>query len=335
MKKNIVKKVIIAFFIIGIIVIFYYLKSILNPVFFAIIIAYILNPLVKLLYKKGISKRVAVLISMLILISFFVILLYYIIPGISKDIMGILQNSDEYMSGINKYLGSINIEGMPSYLKESINFSLKRLQGAGIESLNNFFQAIVDFTMELPGYSLTPIFIYYFLIDGQHFINLINNLIPLSIRKKTKSLWYEIDSSLSSFIRSQLFLSLIISIMTFFAMIILKVKFPLIIAFINGFTNIIPYFGPVIGLLPAFLSALTESFSKALMVLAAFIIIQQLESALIAPKIMGESLGIHPVFIMIILLAGGKYFGVAGLLFSIPLAAIIKIIARYTLKNIY
>lgn len=92
-------------------------------------------------------------------------------------------------------------------------------------------------------------------------------------------------------------------------MVILKIKYPLIIAFINGIVNIIPYFGPVIGFLPAFISASSQSLNKSLIVVVVFFIIQEFESGVVAPKLMGESIGLHPVFIMIILLIGGKFFG--------------------------
>jgi predicted PurR-regulated permease PerM len=189
--------------------------------------------------------------------------------------------------------------------------------------------------MKLPTYILTPIFIYYFLIDSEHFLKLIKNIIPMNIRKKTSELWSEVDSVLSSFIRSQLILSLVIFLLTFVAMLILKVKFPIIIAFINAITNFIPYFGPIIGFVPAFLAAITQSVNKAIMVAVVFIVIQQFESSVIAPKLMGDTLGIHPVFIMIIILLGGKYFGGWGLLLSVPLAAIAKVIIKYSIRNMY
>lgn len=335
MKKINFKRILFFIIIISIILTLYLAKSILMPIFLSIILAYILNPLVKLLIKKGMSKRTAVLISILLLMSFIVIIIYYIIPGIIRDAMDILYNSDEYKNAITKYIGNIKTDGMPIYLKNVLNSNLIKVEKMGVEYLNNFFNSLLNFTMELPTYVLTPIFIYYFLIDSEHFIRLIKNIVPINIRKKTSELWNEIDRVLSSFIRSQLILSLIISVMTFIAMLILKVKFPIIIAFINGITNIIPYFGPIIGFVPAFLAAITQSVNKAILVAVAFIIIQQFESSVIAPKLMGDTLGIHPVFIMIIILLGGEYFGGWGLLLSVPFAAIVKVIIKYTVRNMY
>lgn len=335
MKKSSLKTVIFLILILSIIFIIYISRSIIAPLLFSLAVAYMLNPLVKALTNRGLGKRISVLICLLLLCGVIVIMIYFIIPGIIRDVMGILYNSDEYKVSIEKYLGSIKLDGMPAYLKNVLNSTLIKVENMGLEYLNNFFNSLLDFTMELPTYALTPVLIYYFLIDSEHFLRLIRNFIPINIRKKASELWNEVDRVLSAFIRSQLILSLVISIMTFAAMLILKIKFPLMIAVINGITNIIPYFGPVIGFIPAFFASITQSLEKALLVAVAFIIIQQVESDLIAPKLMGETLGIHPVFIMLIIILGGKYFGGWGLVLSVPLAAIVKVIASYVVRNMY
>lgn len=335
MKKSTLKGVIVFLLIFIIILIIYLSRSIIQPLMISLILAYILNPLVKGLTRRGLSKRISVIISLLLLIGFLAVIFYYVIPGIIRDLMGILYNSNEYKSSIAKYIGTFKLDGIPAYLKNVLNSNIIKIQNMGIKYLNNFFNALLNFTMELPTYVLTPIFIYYFLMDSEHFIKLIKGLIPVNIRGKASELWNEVDKVLSSFIRSQLILSLIISLMTFAAMLVLNIKFPIIIAFINGITNIIPYFGPVIGFLPAFLAAISQSVNKAILVTVAFVIIQQVESSVMAPKLMGDTLGIHPVFIIIIILLGGKYFGGWGLLLSVPLAAILKVIIKYVVRNMY
>lgn len=335
MKKVHLKRILLLLLVLCILLIFYLSRSIIQPVLISLMLAYILNPLVKLLIRRGFSKRLAAILSTLLLMGFVFVIIYYIIPGIIKDVMGILYNSDEYKLAITKYIGKIKLDGMPSYLKNVLDSNIIKIQNIGIEVLNNFFNELLDFTMELPTYVLTPIFVYYFLIDSDHFLKLIKNIIPLGIRKKASELWHEIDTVLSSFIRSQLILSLIIFLLTFVSMALLKVKYPIMIAFINALTNFIPYFGPVIGFIPAFLAAVTQSVNKAIIVAVIFIIIQEFESSVVAPKIMGDSLGIHPVFIMIIILLGGKYYGGWGLLLSVPIAAITKVVIKYSVRNMY
>ncbi len=335
MEKSGLKNVLRVLMVVIFLMILYISRSVIKPIMLSLITAYLLNPLVKLMERKGLKKRCAVLISILILIMFFAIGIFYIIPGIIKDVLGILGNADVYKTKLSIYIEKIGYNSLPYYLKNVLDSSIVKLQNGLMKGLNNFFNELIRFTMEIPAYTLVPVFVYYFLMDKEHFINTIKGLFSPELREKMSGLWVKIDMVLGSFIRSQLILSIIISLLTFVAMLILRVRFAVIIAFINGITNLIPYFGPVIGYIPALFAALSDSFGKAIGVTAAFIIIQQFESSVIAPKLMGDSIGIHPVYIMIIIILGGKYFGGWGLLLSVPAAGVIKVLYAYAAKKLY
>ena len=106
----------------------------------------------------------------------------------------------------------------------------------------------------------------------------------------------------------------------------------MIIGAIAGLGNVIPYFGPIIGAIPAVIIAFLDEPIKALWVIIAFFGIQQIESAVLQPKIVGDSVGLHPVFVIISLLIGGELFGIAGLLFAVPIAGSIKVVLKYLVK---
>lgn len=335
MKCLKLKHIVVSILILLIIVIIFVSRSILKPLLFSIILAYILNPLVKIISRRGVKRKYAVLAALLLLAGIFVLVVLYVIPGIIKDVMGILANMDKYNQMINNFIGSIGYDGFPIYLKEVIDVTFLKIQGFIKDYLTNSFNELLSFTMEMPTYALSPVFIYYFLIDSDYFTNIIKSLFPIKFRGKLVELGHEIDCVLGSFFRSQIILSIIIAAMTFFALTLMKVKYAIIIALINGVTNIIPYFGPIIGFLPAFFIAASESIKKAIIVSVTMFIIQEIESSIIAPKLMGESIGIHPVFIMIVLILGGKYFGAWGLVLSVPLAGMVKVTYRYIIKNLY
>jgi predicted PurR-regulated permease PerM len=113
---------------------------------------------------------------------------------------------------------------------------------------------------------------------------------------------------------------------------VFKIRFALIIALINGVTNMIPYFGPIIGLIPAIVAAASQSWSKVVIVTIAFFIIQQIESNLVSPRLVGDSIGMHPVFVMIVILLGGKYYGPTGMVLSVPIAGAVKVLVQYSIK---
>lgn len=329
------KKIIIMLFYLTIILLAYYLMSFLKPILFSIFIAYMLNPLTDYLKSKGINIKIAAFLSVLFFLTFFFILIIIIVPGIVKDILSLMQNIDEYRRIIDNLKINIGYNSLPSYMKSAFDSSIFKVEMILTSYLRKFFNEIIEFSMEMPTFILMPVFVYYFLTDKEYLINFIKSFIPSKIRNKVIELGNEIDKVIGSFIKSQIILSIIIFLLTFIAMVILKIKYPLIIAFINGIVNIIPYFGPVIGFLPAFISASSQSLNKALIVAVVFFIIQEFESGVVAPKLMGESIGLHPVFIMIILLIGGKFFGGWGLVLSIPIAGIIKVTYGYILRSLY
>lgn len=335
MKASTFKKLFVLAFFLLVILVLYASKSIAEPVFFSIALAYMLNPLVRFMVEKGINIRLAVVISLLVLFVGAFLTIFYVTPGLLKDMLGILNNLNNYNDVTGNYLNSIGYEDWPPYLKNVLDNSITKVQYALIGYLNSFFNDIIDFSMELPTYILTPVFVYYFLIDRDYFLGIIKSFIPIKLRGKSVELGHEIDDVIGSFIKSQVILSIVIAVFTFIALFAMKIKYPLIIAIINGITNIIPYFGPVIGFLPAFMAALMESVDKAIMVAVVFFIIQQLESSILAPKLMSDSIGIHPVIIMVVLLLGGKFFGGWGLILSVPVAGAIRVTYKYVIKNLY
>ncbi|NFF68538.1 AI-2E family transporter, partial [Clostridium sporogenes] len=121
-------------------------------------------------------------------------------------------------------------------------------------------------------------------------------------------------------------LCLIITILTFLVLVGLGIKLPILLSLINGFSNIIPYFGPVIGSLPAILIAFTKSPKTALWALILLYSIQQIEGDILSPKITGDSVDMHPLTVILLLLIGGKIYGFVGMVLAIPIGVIMKII---------
>ncbi|MDZ7543428.1 AI-2E family transporter, partial [Clostridium perfringens] len=147
-----------------------------------------------------------------------------------------------------------------------------------------------------------PIVTYYFLVDGDLIYNKLLLILPTEKRIITKKLISHIDKVLARYIISQFLLSGIIGVLTFAVLMIIGVKFALILGIFNGVLNIIPYFGPIIGGVPAIFVALMESPNKALWTLIAVFIIQQIEGNILSPKITGDSTNMHPIIIIILLL---------------------------------
>lgn len=286
-----------------------------------------------LLKKHGLSKRLSAVLLITLLCSLFLIILIYLTPAAARQATLVFQYVEDFDRHAQRILNSETYNRFPEFVKEGMRKNIVRFNGEAEEFINGVFKGMVAFAYALPSYILTPVFIYYFLTDSEYLFNIFIKLIPPGVRERTRGAWKEIDEVIGSYVKSQIILSVVIAAATFAALAVLKVKYALIIGIVNGFTNIIPYFGPVLGLIPALLAAASDSVAKTLITAAVFFIIQQAESSILAPYLMGDSMGIHPVVIIIAVVAGGEYFGAAGLILAAPVVGSIKVLLERYLKR--
>jgi predicted PurR-regulated permease PerM len=170
---------------------------------------------------------------------------------------------------------------------------------------------------------------FYLLKDLDFFKKLYNDTLSVFIKKndnrKLRNFLSDINSIVSNFIRGQLLDALIVGILCSIGLSIIKLDFAVLIGMTAGISNVIPYFGPIIGSIPAVIvGLLSGSPIKALFAVIVLIVVQQIDSTLISPKVVGDSVGLHPLFVMLSIIIGGAYFGLWGMLIAVPTAAIIK-----------
>lgn len=328
MKKGIYYSLLI---ILLIIIIILYLKlktlnSIVNIIFISFILAYTLKPLRNILCDKiKIKKRTSSIIIILSIIFSISIFVYILIPSIireSYNFGNILDNIDIYVEDLAKKLNINNIsffDVVYGRISDETNIFFRNFSNSLVDNLISSLESIISL-------AIVPIVTYYFLVDGELIFNKLLLILPTEKRVLAKKVITHIDKVLSRYIISQLLLSLIIGILTTIALFFLKVKFSILLGVFNGVLNIIPYFGPIIGGIPAVFIALMESPSKALWTLVIVFIIQQIEGNILSPKITGDSTDMHPIIIIILLLIGDKLGGFIGMIIIVPIGVIIKII---------
>jgi predicted PurR-regulated permease PerM len=174
-----------------------------------------------------------------------------------------------------------------------------------------------------------PIMAFYILKDWEQIKQALENLLSPQFRRELGGLAGQIDRVIIEFSKGYLLISVIIGVLIGLAASLIGVKYALLIGIISAVGELIPYFGPILGGIPAVGLAMLQSPWQAFYMLAAIIIIQQLESNIITPRIIGQKVGMHPLTMVFALLAGGKLFGIGGMLIAVPLAAAMKIILHY------
>ncbi|MGF7059975.1 AI-2E family transporter [Brassicibacter mesophilus] len=319
------------------------LTQILMLVFYSIILAYLLNPLVNIIERKRVSRSLSVLLVYLILVAFILIVSFSIVPKLASEFQSLAKVLPTQFNKIYDFFNELYIkyssqlENLPpefNGIREVLLENLNRFQSIIISSLKGLTNSVIKTFSKVVSLVIIPILTFYFLKDKEYFKKKIYLLIPKKYRNDTLRLSREIDSVLSKFIRGQLIVAAFVGVATTIGLLIIGVDFAIIIGMVAGIADIIPYFGPIIGILPALLFALLESPIKAVWVIIVFVVIQQLEGNIVAPKIVGESVGLHPVIVMLALLIGGSYFGILGMLLAVPLAAIIKITSGFIVEKL-
>ncbi|WP_195263689.1 MULTISPECIES: AI-2E family transporter [unclassified Clostridium] len=327
--KKIINSILIILSIVLILILYIKIKtinSIVNIIFIGFILAYALKPLRDTISEKfKLSKRISSISIILTILFGLILLSYIVIPSMlreSSNIGYILDNIDEYVKNIVDKLNLNDISFLKSIynqMSEEINMFFSKATDNFLENLMVCFESMISF-------AIVPIVTYYFLVDGDLIYNKLLLILPTEKRIIAKKVISHIDKVLSRYIISQLLLSLIIGVLTFIVLLIINVKFALILGIFNGVLNIVPYFGPIIGGVPAIFVALLESPNKALWTLLAIFLIQQIEGNILSPKITGDSTNMHPIIIIILLLVGEKLGGLIGMIVAVPIGVIVKVI---------
>lgn len=299
------------------------------PFVFAIIIAYILNPLVEMLTERKMNRTAAVALIYFILIGSIIVALVYIIPIIILELDKLIDTLPFYTREVQKILANIKttyLTSLPLAFQEIIDRNIHRMEELLLAWLQKIADAIIGIFSNMLSIILAPILGFYFLRDLNKIKECTILIIPISYRKIVLQWFERFSSTLGRYFRSQLIVSLIIGALTTISMMILGVDFAFLIGLVAGLTNIIPYFGPLIGIMPAVAIALLRYPYKIPWIIVSMLIIHQLESGIISPHIVGEHVGLHPITVILALLTGGTFFGLIGLILAVPTAALMKFI---------
>ncbi|WP_294156475.1 AI-2E family transporter [uncultured Clostridium sp.] len=320
-----------AIIIIGIIIIAVYLfspsvKEIVNIILISFGLSYILSPAKEFFMSKlKLNKRLASILVILIVLAVITAGIALIIPSFIEEISSsgdIFDSVGEFYSDMTVKFNLNNVPVVNSLYNSIMEKGNSLWARFSAELLDN----ILKISSKIISLAVMPIIIYYFMCDGDKIFSRIMLILPTDKRDVTQKIILDINKVLKRYISSQLYLCGIIGILTFVLLIILKVKFPLWIAILNSLFNIIPYFGPVFGIVPAVIVALMVSPLTALYVFIGMVLIQQIEGNILSPKITGDSTEMHPFVIIILLLVGDKFGGFVGMIIVVPIAVIIKVL---------
>lgn len=302
------------------------------PLVFSIIFYYLLVPIVDWLERKRFSRNTAIAFLFSILILMIIGGMNFLVPIIRGQLEALIETWPTYWNNLMLQLDSLlNTEAFTGFMDQLSETTV-------LETLTNQTTQVVNVTMGGIGTligTVTQIFItlftmpfvlYYLLKDGKKFPPFVTKYIPIQARPKVNELFTAINRQVSFYVRGQLIVAISVGIMFWIGFTIVGLDFALTLGIFAGFLNLIPYLGSFVASIPALIIATVHSPFMLVKVLIVFAVEQILENRIISPQIIGNTLKIHPVNIIFLLLIGGRLFGLMGVVFGIPGYAIIKII---------
>ncbi|MCX6553701.1 MAG: AI-2E family transporter [Candidatus Aminicenantes bacterium] len=310
---------------------------VLTPLILAALLSILLNPLVVMLEGRGLNRTAAVALVMGIIMLLVIWLMIFLAPAVAHEFRTIGQAiKNETPATLMVKLKTLLNKHLPLLKNPEINDQIMtKIEKSIYAMLNRSIQLIPTILPLAISLFLIPFMTFFLLKDGRRLKKSLIESMPNRYFEMTISLLHKIEGQLGSYIRGQMLVSLCIGALSITALAILGVPYFLIIGALAGLANMIPYFGPIVGAVPAIILNVIDkgSLSAALVVILAFIAIRMIDDTLVSPNILGRSLEIHPLLVIIVIFIGGEMFGIMGLLLCIPVTGIIKVTIQELIWN--
>ena len=342
-----------AFFLLGLLL--WLFSGVLLPFAAAVALGYLLDPVADRLERLGLNRLGATLLILAVFIVLVVAIFILIVPILGHQLAGFIQSLPDYILKLQaliskqsewlaKEYGGAFFEklglglghgGAPDLSGPTSDLVAQAAQwGAGfLKSLWSRGAALISLISLIV---VTPVVAFYMLLDWDKMIRTIDSLVPLRHRATVRELAREIDAAMAGFLRGQSLVCLFLGLWYGLGLSLIGLNFGLLIGITAGFLSFIPYVGSLTALILAASVAIVEDWPQwHLLAMALGVVFtgQFLEGNILSPKLVGESVGLHPVWLIFALLAFGSLFGFTGLLTAVPLAAAAGVILRFAVKR--
>lgn len=290
-------------------------------------ITYLLHPIVEKLHQKGLHRGLAIFLIYIIFFGGIGLGIYKGVPAMIDQLKDLSDSApvlaEQYRGWIAKLESNTREwpDGLQTRIDEGIDAFEKKLDSL----LTVIVNILIRFLNSALILMIIPFIAFYMLKDFPLIKRTLWYITPKKWRKKGTLFLKDVDESLGSYIRGQLLVCIIIGSVSALLFWLFHLKYPLILGLIVGVTNVIPYFGPIIGAVPAVIIAATSSVKLVLVTLVIVFGLQFLEGNILSPMIVGKSLHMHPLIIMIALTAGGEVGGILGLILAVPVLVVLKV----------
>lgn len=347
LSKQILKILYIVFIIAGVYVTTIILKEwqvwsflaqilkIIAPLFIGLIVAWLFNPFVNKLRKKGVKRGLGASLAYTLFIGVIVLIISLVIPMLTDQINDLVKSLPSIIDTVRGWIDGIfakiaSNEHFDSVAIKNTIFDKIEIYGSGLaEGLPSASINIIKALASGITTFVVGLIIGFFLLVSFDNVSNLLAFLPPRIKKATNELLNSIDGTLRNFVKGTITLSSLVFLVSSLGFWLSGLKSPLLFGLFCGITNVIPYVGPYIGGAPAVIVGFSQSPLTGIIVLAVIIIVQFIEGNLLQPIVMSKTMKLHPVTIMLGLLIFGHFWGILGMIIATPVVAIIKIIFNF------
>ncbi len=311
--------------------------SVISYLLWAFAIAYILNPIMVFIEKKlKLRRALSILLIYLAVTGGIIFAITILAPILADSVTQLIQNFPDYVDETQSWAKS-KIEtfkfvddryNMENYLKSNLDGIFENIGGLLSSFIKSIFSNVLNLTSTIFKLILAVTISIYILYDKESLIKTAKNILYAFLNKKDAEKLIAVGNRtngiFSRYFVGKLLGAAIVGTICLVVLIILKMPYPFLISLIVGILNLIPYFGTILGIIPAVLITLFISPIKALWVFIILMILGQIDGMVISPKILGDKTGISPILILVAITIGGAIYGVVGMFVSVPIAAVLK-----------
>lgn len=312
--------------------------TVFAQLFIAFVLAYILNPMVEFLECRGVKRAYGIMIVFCLASLVCGGFAFFILVSISGEFSSVQLNLPGYAQHMYEIMplalkGYLDIETTEKlYLRlnellQQFRSTVPDLVRPLLSFLQRAFSSTVSVLLAMIGYLIIPVYLFYLIFDLPKLKTFIESFVPLRFQHVYARKMSEIDAILSGFIRGQLSVCAILAVLYSIGLYFIGIDMAVAIGMLAGATFIIPYVGTIIGILLSVVMALLKfnDLLHPLLCIGWFSFVQLLEGTIITPKIVGDTVGLHPLVAILSLLIGGQLFGITGILLAVPATAVAQV----------
>ncbi len=323
--------------IFGILYLIYDVFAVFMPITISIVIALVLSPFVDYLVSKKMPQTLAIvlsIVSVFFVLGFFVV---FLVAPLINEVDILLKTLPQMAVTLKNvsivWLDKITFLDISNNVNALFEKALEAMSNYVLSLLQNIFQSTLSIASNILGFIVLPILVFYFLKDGRRFSSTTVILLPSVWQTKAQIIFVQCSTMISNYVRGIMIVGCIAGFVIGTGTFFIGLDYPIVFALLAVLGEAVPMVGPIFSTIPALLFAAVKGPNTLVLVAVFYFIYYQIEAYVIAPRITGKLLDIHPVFIIISILIGGKLAGAIGMIVAVPSFALIRILMNNIIEQ--